>query len=138
MYMHDVYVCKWCWMLSRWATDLLFSFYEWNNWSNATHLLLYDSSIGGKYWKNYSSYRNNMHWFNIHLHTYIHTYIILYYLIFFLMFIVCLYVCICVNVYKWYLMLSLWAKFKIIQWNNLRNATLLRFCLLFVYRGRYW
>ena len=35
-------------------------FHEWNNWSNAIHLLLYDSSIGRWFTIHDSSYRNKL------------------------------------------------------------------------------
>ena len=47
-----MYVCATRMKCYHWATpEWKFSpFHEWNNWSNAIHLLLYDSSIGREYY----------------------------------------------------------------------------------------
>ena len=58
-----MYVCM-CVCATRmkryhWAIVMVYSpFHEWNNWSNAIHLLLYDSSIGRWFEIDQSSYRN--------------------------------------------------------------------------------
>ena len=95
-----------------WIRNHSFPFHEWNNWSNAIHLLLYDSSVGRWIDDTYSSYRNN-YIGSIFICMYVCMYVCIYVmhvcLVGCIYAYVCIYVHICVCMYRWYWMLPHWA-----------------------------